>query len=243
MTRPSRLSIAFALAALGLAALALAAPATAQQSTSTAALTTSDSASPFAWTPQPGDVIAFDVLRNGSKFGRHVIRFDGEPAGELTVTTDVELKAGLGPVTLFRYALDATETWRDGRLVRLDARTNDDGADEFVRAVATDTAIAVEGSQFQGEVSADIIPASHWNIEQIRSGRILSTETGEVLDIEVEALGRETLSIRGEPVEANRYRLRSAMDLDLWYDSRSRLVKLAFEARGQSIEYRLEGLY
>lgn len=238
MTRFTRLTATF-----GLAAMVLAAPATAQQSTSAAALTARDSGTPFAWTPEPGDVIAFDVLRNGSEFGRHVIRFDGDPSGEMTVTTDVDLKAGLGPITVFRYALDATETWRDGRLVRLESRTNDDGEDEFVRAVATDTALSVEGSEFRGEVSADIIPSSHWNIEQIRSGRILSTETGEVLDIAVEEKGRETLTIGGETVEATHFRLKSAMDLDLWYDDRARLVKLAFEARGQSIEYRLAGLY
>ena len=72
---------------------------------------------------------------------------------------------------------------------------------------------------------------------------MLSTETGELLKIDVEKVGRETVQVGPETLEADRYRLRSRLDVDLWYDDAGRWVKLAFEARGQEIEYRLRELY
>ena len=73
--------------------------------------------------------------------------------------------------------------------------------------------------------------------------QMLSTETGEVLDINVEQLGREIVVVGGAALEATRYRLSSELAVDLWYDDQSRWVKMLFEARGQSIEYILNELY
>jgi hypothetical protein len=72
---------------------------------------------------------------------------------------------------------------------------------------------------------------------------MLSTESGELLDIDVERLGRDILTIGGEAVETTRYRLKSQLDVDLWYDDQSRWVKLVFNARGQEIEYVLTNPY
>ena len=56
-------------------------------------------------------------------------------------------------------------------------------------------------------------------------------------------IGRETVSVGGEDVEATHYRLVSDLTVDLWYDNESRWVKLGFEARGQQIDYILNKLY
>ena len=197
----------------------------------------------FKWTPTDGDIIAFDVYRKGNAFGSHVLTFSQSEDGALIVETDVELKAGIGPLTLFKYELDTKEVWREARLVELSGRTNDDGDDLEVEAARAGDALMVDGTEYRGEAPADIIPSSHWNIRQMYSDVMLSTETGELLEIDVEKVGRETVQVGSETVEAERYRLRSRLDVDLWYDDAGRWVKLAFEARGQEIEYRLRELY
>ena len=55
--------------------------------------------------------------------------------------------------------------------------------------------------------------------------------------------GREAIKVGKKTIEANRYLMDSALDVDLWYDDDGRWVKLAFEARGQQIEYVLADLY
>lgn len=195
------------------------------------------------WAPSAGDVIAFDVLRQGSQFGTHIVRFEEAGDDSLEVVVDVDLKAGLGPITLFRYQLDATETWKDGKLVALEGRVNDDGTRESVTAKAKDDTLEVDGDGFEGLIARPIIPASHWNIAQTQARQLLSSENGELIDVKVERLGREVIEAGGVQVEANKFLMDSDIDVTLWYDDGGRWLKLAFEARGQSIEYVLRDLY
>ena len=211
--------------------------------TSSMAETSIDSAVGATWQPYDGARIAFDVLRKGKPFGTHIVSFDKTNDGELKVTTDVDLKVKVGPFTAFRYQLDSVERWQDGQLVALNGRTNDDGDKTTVQAALDDAALRVEGSAFKGSVAPNIVPSSHWNMDQVRSTQMLSTEDGSVLSMDIIPKGRETLTIDGQDIAANRFLLDSDIDIDLWYDDQGRWLKLTFEARNQTIEYRLSELY
>jgi len=226
---------------LGLAMIlgAGALPVTADTSETAAALP----ARGYVWTPEPGDVIAFDVLRNGSEFGTHIVRCEPTGQGEFAMVSDVDLRAGFGPLTLFRYQLDTREVWRDGYLVSLSGTTKDDGTRKTVSAERDGDVLRIDGSAFQGAVPAGIIPSSHWNVREARAERMLSTESGKLIDMQVRSLGRETLSVNGQEISARKYFLDADIDVTLWYDETGRWVKLAFSARGQDIEYVLRELY
>jgi len=197
----------------------------------------------FPWQPANGDKISFKVLRKGNDFGTHSIAFSGDPENELVVTSKVSLRAGFGPITAFRYTLEAKETWRSGVLVKLTGKTNDNGDQLQVSADQQGDVLNVSGSKYSGFVGLGILPSSHWHKGQVGASQILSTEDGELLDVSSEFLGRETIEVAGRQIDADRYVLKSDIDLDLWYDTQNRLVKLAFEARGQNIEYILTQIY
>lgn len=196
-----------------------------------------------AWAPEDGDRIRFDVLRNGRPFGRHAVSFDVAPDGTLTATTDVRLRAGLGPIAVFTYELDATETWKDGLLVALTGVVDDSGKNGSVKATRDGGTLTIRGSEYAGIVPLGILPSSHWNVAQTGATQLLSTEDGELIKVIVEDKGSETVMVAGQPVEARRYLMDSDIDVDLWYDAQGRWVKLAFEARGQKIEYALTQAY
>ncbi len=197
----------------------------------------------LVWQPKAGDVIHFDVQRNGTDFGSHIVSFEAGAPGQMRAIVDVDLKAGIGPITLYRYALDVEEVWQDGYVQSVEGRVNKDGTRKSVFAQRRGSALSVEGTDFRGELPGDIIPASHWNIAQMQADSILSTESGEVLDITVSALGREQVGAGGTVVDARKFLMDSDIDVTLWYDDQARWVKLAFEARGQNIEYVLRKLY
>lgn len=198
---------------------------------------------PDAWAPEDGDVISFKVLRKGKDFGYHKVTFDVSADGTMTATTDVELRAGLGPITVFKYELSSTETWKDSVLVGLEGMTNDDGKKKSVSASIEQGGLFVDGSAFEGIAPKGIIPSSHWNIREAYSSQILSTESGQILDVDVTRIGREQISVGRETIDTTHYRLVSDLTVDLWYDDSNRWVKLGFEARGQQIDYVLESLY
>lgn len=198
---------------------------------------------PTPWAATDGAVIDFTVLRKGKPFGRHVLTFERGADGALQVTTDVDLQVRFGPITAFKYRLDSVEEWVDGQLVALNGKSNNDGRKGKVLAARDDDNLIVAGSKFEGALPLGTIPSSHWNRLQVYQNQMLSTETGEVLDIEVEIIGGDTVTVGDQQVDATHYRLTSDLTVDLWYDQQSRWVKLAFDVRGQSIEYVLNALY
>ena len=195
------------------------------------------------WVPEDGDVISFDVTRKGKPFGLHEVTFERDGNGVLRAQTRVDLKAGLGFVTLFQYTLRAVEIWEDDRLVAVTGEVNDNGRQERVSAERDGPNLAVEGSAFSGRIMGGILPASHWNVGQVTANQLLSTENGQLLDVKVVNEGPETLIVEGQSIPATRYLMDSDIDVSLWYDERGRWLKLAFQARGQDIEYTLRRLY
>ena len=99
--------------------------------------------------------------------------------------------------------------------------------------------IAVDGAEGDYTFPVDVIPSSHWNIGQLYQENMMSSETGKPLPVDVENLGLETITAGGKEIEATRYRLKSDIVVDLWYDADNRWVKCSFEARDQKIEYTL----
>jgi hypothetical protein len=198
---------------------------------------------PTPWIATDGAVIDFTVLRKGKPFGSHVLTFDRADDGELTVTTDVDLDVKFGPITAFKYRLDSVERWVDDQLVSLNGICNNDGKKAKVSAEAEAGMLSVASSEFNGDVATTIIPSSHWNILQMYQDRMISTESGQLLDINVETVGRDTVMVGNTAVDATHYRLKSDINVDLWYDDQSRWVKLTFETKGQNIEYVLNELY
>lgn len=198
---------------------------------------------PAPWIATDGAVIDFTVLRKGKRFGRHVLTFERQDTGLLRVTSDVDLQVKFGPITAFKYRLDSVEEWTDGQLIALTGQSNNDGRKGAVTAAVRGDVLVVDGTKFSGALPLATIPSSHWNRLQVYQTQMLSTETGEVLDIEVERIGADRVKVGDQQVEATHYRLKSDLTVDLWYDQQSRWVKLAFEVRGQAIEYVLNALY
>ncbi|MEO1552753.1 MAG: DUF6134 family protein [Pseudomonadota bacterium] len=208
-----------------------------------AEITAEQTSLPAPWTATDGAVIDFTVLRKGKPFGRHMLTFERSDAGDLTVTTDVDLQVKFGPITAFKYRLDSVESWVDGQLKSLSGTSNSDGRKGKVSAFMTDGELEVESTEFTGTLPASTIPSSHWNRLQLYQNQMLSTETGEILDIDVETIGDDTVMVGDSAIPATHYRLKSDLTVDLWYDDKSRWVKLAFKVRGQDIEYVLNALY
>lgn len=193
------------------------------------------------WTPADGARLEFDVLRDGGKFGTHVLKFSR--VGEtLTVDTDVELKVALGPLTLFEYIHDVTEKYVGDRLVWIGSRTKNEGKWKTLAAEPVEGGLKVTAEAFKGVVKGTVIPSTHWNENEMKQPKMFSTETGEMLPIKVADRGIEKVKVGGATLDARRYDVDSEIDASFWYDGQGRWVKTAFETQGSKIEYVLRKL-
>jgi hypothetical protein len=193
------------------------------------------------WQPANGDKLEFDVLRDGGAFGHHIVTFKRE-GEKLTVVTDVDLKVTFGPLTLFEYFHDVTETYVGDKLTWVGSRTKNEGKWKTLSAQAHGAGLKVAAEAYTGTLGGVVIPSTHWNQEEMKQAAMFSTETGEMLPMTVKDRGMERVKIGGQTIEARRYDVDSELDASFWYDARGRWVKCAFEAEGSKIEYVLRKL-
>lgn len=181
----------------------------------------------------------FEVLRDGSPIGTHILRFR-EEGDTLTVENEVRIAVTIAFITVYRYEQDRTETLRDGRIVAFHNRTDDDGAVTEVTGHAVEGGIEVIGPEVRHTVPADMILTGYWDHETVDRNRLLDAGDGTVLEIAVAAGGLETVEAWGREVEARRYAVTGDMEKELWYDAAGIWVHMRQVARdGSIIEYLL----
>jgi hypothetical protein len=181
----------------------------------------------------------FAVIRGDEQIGRHEMLFRHEgDALSVDVRTRVAVKVLF--VTAYRFEHDGQELWRDGRLVRLDTKTDDDGAKHELHAKADGAGLEVSADGRKETLDPGILPASLWNEGVVRAGKLLNTLDGRVMAVRVEDLGPETVSVHAKPVAARHYRISGELERDVWYDADSVLVQVRFHGKdGSEIVYQL----
>jgi hypothetical protein len=182
--------------------------------------------------------LAFDVWRNGHKIGQHNVIFNGG-GRDFTVAIDAQMAVGLGPIVVFRYHHQATETWRGGQFADLRSHTVTNGRPEQVEAVRTPAGVVVRTLNGTHTLSAAAHPLTHWNPGVLETP-LFNPQTGALMREKVSRQVGESPRQAGAPaIQATRYALAGDADITDWYDATS--VWTALRARvkdGSYIDYR-----
>ncbi len=173
--------------------------------------------------------LEFDVLRDGAPIGTHRVTIESESGGETRATIEIDMAVRLAFVTIYRYTHRSTELWREGRLVSLDARTDDNGTRTHVTARATESGLAIDGSGGTYIAPAETVPTSYWNREKASRDRLLDTQSGKLIDV--------TATVAAADANGVRYRLAGDLEADLVYGPGGDWTGLSFAARGGRIDY------
>lgn len=181
-------------------------------------------------------VLKFAVTREGSPIGVVMERFGREGDAE-RVDVYIAFLVRLLGIPVYRYEHRSREIWQDGRLVRLDTVTNDDGAAQSVRARPRGGVLLVEGVDGPLEAPRDILPSSYWHPGFVRQDRMLDSQRGRLLEIGVDRVGSERIVALGREIRADRYRMTGDLKLDLWFDADRVWQKMSFELKGGFFDY------
>jgi hypothetical protein len=188
----------------------------------------------------PGnDDLSFDVFRNGSHIGSHVLRFS-RTGDSIVVNIAAEFKVGWGPIVLFRYQHTGVETWQAGRFVSLETQTNDNGTRRRVFAHRQANGIVIRATDLPDRLaSADILPLTHWAIAAM-SVPVFNPETGKDMAEQARHLGQSTVALAdGAKIPATRFALSGEAQIVDFYDSEQVWAALQAKAKdGSTIEYR-----
>lgn len=174
----------------------------------------------------------FLIERKGEVIGYHAVDVTPTQTGA-RVDTQIEMKVGIGPITLFKYEHDSTEIWNGETLVSLVSKTNNNGDRDFVDAKRYGAQLVIDASGYRGPAPAGAMPSSYWDKGLVSAEAMINTQTGEIMDVTTSRVG-ETLAPHNRPAE--QFQLVGTVALNLWYDG-ERWVGSNFTIDGEELTY------
>jgi len=184
----------------------------------------------------------FRVFLDDKSIGYHSFRIipQGNDARELQIRAHFDVKFLF--FVAYRYRHNNTEVWQGNCLQRIEARTNDNGKQYFVRGSQSGKAFEVMSDDEEITAAGCVKTFAYWDPSILKARRLLNAQTGEFVDVEVESLGEDRIPVNGQLMRANHYRLNSELgEIDLWYavDGQRWLALQSKTESGRKLSYRM----
>lgn len=182
----------------------------------------------------------FKVYLGNSKIGYHNFRLTQNEQQQHLVT-EANFKVRFLFLTAYEYEHTNMETWRGDCLQRIDSQTDANGKMFSVSGSRRQDGFVLESSGETEEVAGCVRTFAYWNPDFLEAPALLNPQTGEILPISVDLVAKENIIVRGQEVEAQRYKLRARdVDLDIWYSGDREWLGLRSTTKdGRTIRYEL----
>ncbi|MDJ0940870.1 MAG: DUF6134 family protein [Woeseiaceae bacterium] len=185
--------------------------------------------------------LEFDVYLDESLIGFHKFRIN-----ELGPVREVQSEANFDVkflfITAFRYRHSLEERWVDGCLAELAARTNSNGKKTTIVGELTDDAFVIETSGERAALPPCVSTFAYWNPGFLEQPKLLNPQTGEYLEVSVEALPPRPISASGREQDARGFMITAKQfEVTVWYSEKdNRWLALESPAKGgRTIRYEL----
>lgn len=184
----------------------------------------------------------FRALLDDEQIGYHhfTLRSNGDHR-ILDSRADFEVK--LLFIRAYEYDHQATEQWAGDCLRRIRATTNDNGKAYRVDGSLQGDRFMVQNNNGPARLPDCVMSFAYWNPEMLNQNRLLNAQTGELVDVNVRFMGRETFNVGTRSVDAQRYRLEAeGRQISLWYSAQDRhwLGLEVITEDGHKLRYELE---
>lgn len=181
----------------------------------------------------------FRVLLDGREIGRHRYTLESEGQSQY-LRSEARFDVRLLFISAFRYDHKALERWDSGCLQSLDSRTETNGEQVAVTARARNGRLVVERSSGQDEYEGCVMSFAYWDPRILDAERLLNSQTGELVPVQVIARGTEAVIVRGKKLAAARHRIQGrGLEIDLWYADRHWVALEALTDGGRRLRYEL----
>jgi len=180
----------------------------------------------------------FSVLLGDREIGQHrfALRANG---ATLELRSEANLNVRILAVSAFSYRHEAIEHWNGDCLQRIESRTDHNGKPYSVEGRAAEDGFQVRTRAATTQLPACVMSFAYWNPRILQQQRLLNTQTGELLEVRIDAKGTEQIQARGSLHEAQRYTiLGRKLQIDLWYATDGRWLGLeSLTDSGRKLRY------
>lgn len=170
----------------------------------------------------------FAIFIDGKRAGDYQLVIIKQDDGSVVIGADANARVSF-LIKTYTYKYHGTEVWKDGRLVRLDSTSNDDGK-------AFRVAVEPYGKQLHVTVNGqthatrfDVWTTTYWHLANAgfrnQTVPLLDADTGKDLRGVLRFVGNEARTINGQDQACTHWRVNGDVTVDLWYDAQERVVR------------------
>jgi Family of unknown function (DUF6134) len=178
----------------------------------------------------------FTVLKDGAPVGQHRVAFERE-GDRIEIREETAIEVRFATIPLYTFEHEGRQVWEDGRAVRIDATTNDNGEkfDITVRADGDGYIRTVNGRVDRFDESTAVL--AFWNKDTLGHHAFFSAVEDKTLDVSFEYVGQEKITVAGKALDVEHYRMSGDEERELWYDAAGHIAKVELWRHGSEIAY------
>ena len=191
--------------------------------------------------------IEFDIFRNNKHIGKHIFSFRISNE-KLLVDSEINFEIKKFGIVLYKYHVKGTEVYKDGKLIKFNSKTNQNGKNKYVNLISKDNEYIIEGSSYKGKAPTDFMLGTWWNHSIMKASAQISAVSGRIIKQKVTFLGKETVKFGEKNYNTLHFNFSSTdkkldkgkkLNTDVWYDEQTlNWIKASFEKKGKW-EYKL----
>lgn len=184
---------------------------------------------------------SFDVYLGDTMIGQH--QFDVFTRDKTRyVSVDATFNVRVLFFTAYHYQHDNNEVWQGQCLQSIRSKTNDNGDREFVEGSLENGVMQLRTANGKESLPGCIKTFAYWDPAILTSKQLLNAQTGKLMPVQVQSLGRDQIVVRGRKVPARQYRLVTPkFSIDLWYSPQHEWLALQSTTQsGKVLHYKLQ---
>tara|TARA_Y100000590_G_scaffold274813_1_gene308549 strand:- start:129 stop:812 length:684 start_codon:yes stop_codon:yes gene_type:complete len=191
--------------------------------------------------------IEFDIYRNNKHIGKHIFSFKKTDSG-IAVESEINFEIKKLGIVLYKYHVKGTEYYKEGKLIKFNSKTNQNGKVKYVNLKAEGNELIIDGSSFKGKVSEEYLLGTWWNHSIVKAPAQISAVSGRIIKQKVKFLGKEEIKLGNKIYKTLHFNFSSTdnklskdkrLNTDVWYDEKTlNWVKATFKKKGKW-EYKL----
>ncbi len=191
----------------------------------------------------PGAQWIFNVLLNDKSIGEHRFMVSRGADDLLNVESNANMKVKFIFFDAYQYSHEAKETWKDGCLQSIQAKTNNNNDMLTVNGSTHEQYFIVEATEKTEMLEGCVRSFAYWDLSTIlKAEKLLNSQTGEYVETEVIMNDWETIRAAGIEWKAKKYTIKGeGLHIDLWYGTEGEWLKLkSMLKNGRELVYELQ---
>lgn len=182
----------------------------------------------------------FDVSMDGKPIGAHQFVLTHQENNKLLLKSEAKFNVKFLSLNVFEYHHQADEVWENDCLKSLEAKTKENSKVTVIKGYQDKPTFKVNVKPLDLETEC-MMTFAYWNPKILQQKKLLNPQTGEYLPTNISYVGKDTITVKGENVKADQYKIdTSKFKINIWYGSDGQWLALRSLTPDGRIDYALK---